>query len=281
MLVETLARAFRCNEGLGEGERVTFCDGLAGRTHYGVASALSSRARIEWLHHHFVRNVTIRTRAKGIVHGKIYRVQPERGATAAYRLEGERNGQMHLFEKDEAVLDGVLASLVEEHDLHPLIRPDVWEGEGGDKPPFVKRDRDLARMTMSGYRGSQPWTVNRHPLSDLDLAASVVLRPFEAGIWCVPVFAALSPPVASRTSPRRSLPALPSTGRSDARRRRGTSVQATIDLIDRRPSDVVHPRRVRVARDPEQFHPPRGMVEHERDVVAQEFDRGEYLHPPP
>lgn len=99
------------------------------------------------------------------VHGKIYRVQSERGATAAYRievwLEGDRRGRTHFFEEDEAVLDGVLADLVDDHDLHPIIRPDVWEGEGGEKPAFVPRDRELAQMTMSGYRGSRrkcsPW----------------------------------------------------------------------------------------------------------------------------
>lgn len=143
------------------------------------------RSRIVWLHHHFKREVKIRTRATGIAQGKIYRVQPERGATAAYRLEvwleGDRKGRTHFFEQDEDALDEVLASLVEEHDLHPIIRPDVWEGEGGEKPPFVKRDRDLARMTMSAYRGSRPWTVNRHPCSPLDSAPSVVLRPLGDG----------------------------------------------------------------------------------------------------
>jgi hypothetical protein len=53
------------------------------------------------------REVTIRTRARGIAQGKLYRVQPARGATAAYRLEeclaGERRDRGEFFDRDGAV----------------------------------------------------------------------------------------------------------------------------------------------------------------------------------
>lgn len=148
-----------------------------------VTTERGRRTRLVWLHKHFTREVRIRTRARGVVHGKIYRVRPERGATAAYRLEvwleGDKRRKTHFFEEDEAALDGVLGDLVREHGLHPIVRPHIWEGEGGIQPEFMPQDGELRRLTMSGYRGSQPWTWNRHPRSEGDSVARAVLRPFE------------------------------------------------------------------------------------------------------
>lgn len=137
------------------------------------------RARIVWRLHDLIFPVTIRTRAKSVAHLKIYRVQPERGATAAYRveawLEGDRNGRTEFFEKDEAVLDALLARLVDEHDLHPIERPAIWEGEGARTPEFEPRDAELRKLPMRVYRGWRPHSAKCHPPRGGDRGPRLVL----------------------------------------------------------------------------------------------------------
>ena len=155
-------------------------------------------SRLRWLLRHKTWPVTIRTRAKSVVHGKVYRVAPERGATAAYRfevwLEGDMRGRTQFLEKDEAVLDDLLSRLVAEHDLHPIERPEVWEGQGGKMPDFSPRDPELRQLFMSGYRGARPEPRKCHPPVHEDPGPRLVLRTVDGEIPPVPCISCPNPP---------------------------------------------------------------------------------------
>ena len=116
-----------------------------------------------------------------MAHLKIYRVQPERGATAAYRveawLEGKRKDGNEFIEADERVLDEILLGLVNEFDLHPIERPHIWEGSSARTPSFEPRDPKLAKMPMKAYRGRRPHQRKRHPPKNGDSPVSLILGP--------------------------------------------------------------------------------------------------------
>ncbi len=135
-----------------------------------IYEELGRRTRLEWLIHEDEVPVTIRHRAKAKAFVKLYRVKPERGATAAYRLEawleGDKRGKTHFWEKDQATLDAILKKYVAEHELHPIERPAVWEGEGDSTPAFVPRDALLRRLAMKSYRGKRPGKAKCHPPRD-------------------------------------------------------------------------------------------------------------------
>jgi len=134
----------------------------------------------------------------------LYRVQPRRGGTAAYRLEarlrGTRRSKTTFSREDARVLDDVLGSVVRDYDLHPIVRPRLWEGDG-PLPPAAPYDTRLEGLRQYAVRGGVPSWANwaRHPPQHPDEACKLHLCGASGGNAAPP---RLSCPNPLRLEPR-------------------------------------------------------------------------------
>ena len=100
-----------------------------------------------------------RVRAKVKVEVVVYRIW--RGATAAWKLEARLTGRTSArktFSETEAIniLDGVLAELVEEHQLKPIQKPARWEPRDRDAPIENAQRTTSKSLPMRVWRGPRP-----------------------------------------------------------------------------------------------------------------------------
>ncbi len=110
--------------------------------------------------------VTVRTRSKLQAEAVIYRVDPGRGTTNAWKLEARLKGQSSTattFSEADAmrVLDEILRGLVEDHRLTPIRKPARWEPRDCQAPlETASTVSDLRGLRTSGFRGCKPPSVN-------------------------------------------------------------------------------------------------------------------------
>lgn len=123
----------------------------------GVTQTVAGRGR-DSRKRHLLKDipfpVTVRSWAKRTATLNVYRI--DRGATAQFKFEvalkGRRQNKGHFRREDIAVLDAILHQLIQEHDLHPVSKPERWEPR---RAPQWRRDGRLARLPAKAYRGSK------------------------------------------------------------------------------------------------------------------------------
>jgi hypothetical protein len=111
-------------------------------------------ARKRWLVKNYKIPIRIRSHTRRMATLSIYRV--DGGATAQYKIEislkGRRQNKSHFAQEDIAALDAILHQLIQEHDLHPVSKPERWEPR---RAPQWRRDGRLARLPAKAYRGTK------------------------------------------------------------------------------------------------------------------------------
>jgi len=110
--------------------------------------------------------VTVRTRSKLLAEAVIYRVDPGRGTTAAWKLELRLKGRSSTattFSEAAAMraLDKILRGLVKDHGLAPIRKPARWEPRDCQAPlETTSTLSDLRGLRAGAFRGRKPPSVN-------------------------------------------------------------------------------------------------------------------------
>ncbi len=110
--------------------------------------------------------VIVRTRSRQQAEAVIYRVDPGRGTTNAWKLEARLKGQSSTattFSEADAmrVLDEILNGLVKDHGLMPIRKPARWEPRDCQAPLEATANvPDLRGLRASAFRGRKPPAVD-------------------------------------------------------------------------------------------------------------------------